>query len=336
MRHGNLLSGGKTVGYWWNAAVNQASRGELSISTIPGWHPRLKLIIMVPTSAAISQARPLMLQKLLSIEMLPVFVLGGGAFGVVLLISWLFVDESIEHRILITSASLIVYVVLLVSKAPVVRDALYQLRQRLRSPIYEVNAGGMIWTTSQDDGPVLLKRGLTVAKNTFKAAKAESTFSNRMLILAGRSRSIRLDLNEETQDDSQENEDHAEGQRRVDFLIRGYRSKVAQIANEIDKEIAPFIENLTREIQEGSSSPNFWLNIHLPGSNPFLKFYLRDIPNAEVGKFQIELIDCPGGNPVNVKILEQGFNISARTPLGLSQSARRYLFTPALSDGDRD
>ena len=223
-------------------------------------------------------------------------------------------------------------------KIPAIRLFLHRLYYRINGPTYEIQAGGTIRSRLSDSEQKLLTLGLLTAKKVYATASVEAILSNRVMIKADRSRTIRLDLPlefDDSDDDEQANapvdDDHG---RTVEFQLWGYDGKAARIEALLEKEIGPFINHLITEMQAKNDSRNLWLRISRQGKNPFLQFYLRDVPNAQVNNFQLDLTDVFAGDLVSVVIREDGFRIAAKTPLGLVNSAKSYLSTPALSHRD--
>lgn len=251
--------------------------------------------------------------------------------AVVAFVAWPLADQSIWRLFLIAAAPAIPELARVALKVPAVRLLVHRVAHRLSGPVYEVQAGGMIWTTSSDSEATLLDRGLTIAKKVYSNAKVETSLTNRVMIKAGRSRTVRIDLPQELQHGCGEEEND----RRVEFLLWGYDGKATRIEKLLEKEIAPFIDELTKAMQNGGESRNFWLRIHTQGQNPFLQFYLRDVPDAEVSNFQLELTDIFAGDLIKVSVQQDGFRVTATTPFGLASSAKAYLATPALSHRHR-
>ena len=223
-------------------------------------------------------------------------------------------------------------------KIPAIRLFATKLYHRVGGPTYEVQAGGTIWTTTPESEGELLRLGLSTAKKVYTNAKVETALTNRVIIKADRSRTIRIDLPQDFDDDD-EHMDSDEGtgghDREVMFQLWGYSGKATGIETMLEREIAPFFDQMIAVMQEGHTPGNFWLRIHMEGKNPFLQFYLRDVPDAEVGKFQLDLTDVFAGDSIRVAIGEDSFRLSANNPRGLVNSAKSYLSTPALAHRDR-
>ena len=93
-------------------------------------------------------------------------------------------------------------------------------------------------------------------------------------------------------------------------------------------EVAPLLERFDKEMAKQGIRPNFSLRAEIGGENPFLMFYLRDVPSANVSKFQLRLTGGEHGNLAYVNVAANSIDVSARTPSTLVESASRYLAFP--------
>ena len=155
-------------------------------------------------------------------------------------------------------------------------------------------------------------------------------FANRIVIKAGRSRTIVIDV----QDDVLGEPDCDDGdgeQQLVEFSLRGYDAGVTHTQEMLDEEIEPFIDALVDAVQDGIKSQNFSVAIGMNSPNPFLNFYLKDVPTASVKDFRLDLNDMYAGDPVRVVVRQDGLHVAARKPSSLVKSTKAYLVTPALS-----
>ena len=259
-------------------------------------------------------------------------------FGVVALIAWPMAKDSIWRLFLIAAVPAIPETIRAVWQIPTIRLYAHRFWARVSGPTYEVQAGGVIRSTSLEDEKELLDLGLSTAKKVYASAKVETRLTNRLVIKAGQSRTIRVDLPQGfDQDDEHMGSDEEQcNDREIAFQMWGYDGKATRIEYLLAKEIAPFFDNVIAAMKAKNDSRNFWLTISMEGKNPFLKYYLRDVPNAEVDKFQLDLTDVLAGDSVKVAIREDSFRFAANNPWGLVNSARTYLSTPALAHRDSD
>ncbi len=259
--------------------------------------------------------------------------------GVVIGIAWVVNDGTPASRIGLTAVASVAWTaVTALWKIPAFRVLLRTLHRRFGGPTYVIEAGGVVWPgIAAADDTQLLNMGLSVAKRMHKKAQPDATFDNRMLIQGDRSRSIRLDVQRETADDVWSDDFDESSEPQLSFLMRGYTGNMARTKKMLDREIGPFMNRLVDEAEAKRKGRNFWLRITMEqGQNPLLRFYLRDVPTAQVDSFQLNLTDRSGDEPVRVVVRGDGFSISTRTVDGLTNSAKTYLSSLALPDTDRD
>lgn len=265
--------------------------------------------------------------------------------GVVIVIAWVVNDGTPASRIGLTAVASVAFTGLTALwKFPAFRVFLRELRHRIGGPAYEIEAGGVIYPgiatdESRLDDSELLDIGLSVANRMHKKARRVAKLPTRMVIRADRSRSITLDVQQETADDEYADGWDESRKSQMAFDMRGYTGNTARTKKMLDDEIGPFMNRLVDETKAHPTGRNFWLRITMEqgqNRNPLLMFYLRDVPTTEVNSFQLNLTDQFGGEPVRVVILGNGFNISTRTVDGLMNSAKRHLSNLALPHSDRD
>ena len=282
------------------------------------------------------------MKSLLSLEVLVsvVFILVWS--GVALFIAYPLADKSLVRSLLMIAMSLLAMIYGVVKTSPTLRLLYQKLRYRLLGPTYQVRAGGTFRATMSENDSALLKVGLDTARKVFVTAKAESTLANRMLILGANSRTIKFDLPQEFDEtdadglgDALADED-TRVSRLVEVELWGYEANSTRVADLVEREIVPFFDNLGDNMRAETKGRNFWLQITLPGRNPFLQFYLRDVPDADVSLFQLEFTRNMAGDQAKVGIRKEGFSISAFSPRPFVRLVRDYLSTPALAHSDRD
>ena len=251
-------------------------------------------------------------------------------------------DKSLTRVILMGAMSLSTMLYGVAKTSPLLRFHYHKLRYRLRGPTYQVRAGGTFRTAIFESNSTLLMTGLQTAQKVYGAARAESTLTNRIVIGGANSRTIRLDVSQEFDDDDEYDPDDmladedAKVCRLVEVELWGYEANSTRVAKLVENEIVPFFDNLADSMQAEAKGRNFWLKITLPNRNPFLQFYLRDVPDANVSEFQLEFTQDMAGDSARVAIQKEGFSISAFTPRPFARLVRTYLSTPALANSDRN
>ena len=263
--------------------------------------------------------------------------LGSGLllFGTIILIGWIVNDGTPASRIILSAIASIAWTAIMaVFRIPAVRILLYELRYLVSGPTYEIEAGGAIKSGSSLKEQELLDLGWVATKKIYTNAMPQAGPTNRMVIKANRSQTIRIDIPAEDGECLLGWGEDDDAGRVVEFFLWGYGGKAKQVKAALDKEICPFITRLTAELQAGHEGQNFWVRITTQGENPFLRFYLRDVPSAEVSSFQLHLTDKFAEGAVSVAIQENGLRIAANAPDALANSVRSYLSSPALAHRD--
>ena len=261
---------------------------------------------------------------------------------VVGVIAYPLADKSVVRSLLMAVMTLSAMAYGVIRTSPGLRFHYHRVRYRLFGPTYQVRAGGTFRPGLSESESELLKVGLLTAQKVYRTARVESTLANRIVIGGAHSRTIRLDLSQEFEDGEEDglidmpaNAD-ARHRRLVAVELWGYEANSTQVANLVEREIVPFFDNLGEAMRAEAEGRNFWLRITLPSRNPFLQFYLRDVPDADVSKFQLEFTQDMAGDKARVAIRKEGFSISAFTPRPFARLIRAYLSTPALAHSDRD
>ena len=259
-----------------------------------------------------------------------------------MVIAYPLTDKSPIRSLLMVVMSLSAMIYGVVKTSPFLRFHFHKIRYRLFGPTYQVRAGGTFLTALSASDSALLKVGLLTAQKVYKTARAESFLSNRVVIGGANSRTIRLDVSQEL-DDKDENrlddvlmDEDTRVCRLVEVELWGYEANSTRVARLVETEIVPFFDNLGDAMRAETEGRNFWLRITLPSRNPFLQFYLKDVPDAEVSTFQLEFTQDMAGDRARVAIRKEGFSISAFTPRPFARLVSTYLSTPALANSDRN
>ena len=94
------------------------------------------------------------------------------------------------------------------------------------------------------------------------------------------------------------------------------------------------IDGLLSQPLANNRSPKLSLNMNINGRNPFLGFYLRDIPTERIQFFRVEINESMSGHNVRVEASMNHLSVQASTATALVAAAKRYLASPALANLD--
>ena len=281
------------------------------------------------------------MRALLSAEVLSNFGFAVAWFSIVAFIAYPLADKSLSRVVLLGVISVTPLMFRTVMRVPFVRLWLHQLRYRFLGPTYQIQAGATFQTTFPGNDKDLLVVGLKTARKVYDKTEVDSFLSNRLIISGSTSRTIRLDVFQAEEDEFEEaglfdafDAEEVEQTRTVEASLRGYQAKSSQIVEMVEGEIVPFFDHLSTAMNANIEGRNFWLRITLPSRNPFLQFYLKDVPDADVSKFQLEFTQVMAGDKVRVAIQKDGFGIDSFNPRPLGKTVRTYLSTPALAHSD--
>ena len=199
-------------------------------------------------------------------------------------------------------------------------------------PKCDIQVMGMMYSPPLRDDADMLQQVLAVAKTWDPKSRQTIALSNRSVIQAG-SRTLTVDVADlysdvwGAGDEGEMPNEEGCGQRQVNIDLRGYVGPLGQMESEL-RAIVALLEAL---VAHGGSQPTFSLIAHISGINPFLLFYLRDVPTESIKDFRLQLAKEEYGNLVSVAVTVDTIRVSARTPSALAESARRYLGAPALA-----
>ena len=253
----------------------------------------------------------------------------------ILLVFWSVGEEPVWRSIVIALVPLVPGAISACWRVNYIRQPLFKLWYRLRGPNYEVQARGTVWVQSSWSNEKLLDAAFSVAKNWRTDSKVELRISERIVIQSG-PRTLSVDVPQQFDcNDSEEevaNKEQSQQDKVVHFHLRGYDSKFSRIDFLLNSEIGPLLEQLSGQMRPQGNSENYSLEVRMGNVNPFLQFYLRDVPGVQVDLFQLRLTDLDAGNKVHVNVEANRLTVSTRSPGALVRAARRYLANPALSN----
>ena len=158
--------------------------------------------------------------------------------------------------------------------------------------------------------------------------------ANRMLTFDA----VNLDVHQDWEDEGDEESDEYVGDvsewqdrgRRVAFNLAGYDGKLTEVDSLLRTDVAYLLECLNDAVKRQDALPIYSLRVTIEGGNPFLVFYLKDIPTKDTEQFNLRLVSGEGASQVAVNVSLDFIDVSARTPARLLESAREYLASPAL------
>ena len=272
--------------------------------------------------------------------LIPLFV-GLAAAAFIALLAWFIVDGTLSRLWLMGVAPNALTLGSSLLKVAVVRRRVHKWWYNFIGIDYSVEAGGILRVPLTAGEKGVLDCALRAAKKVFGTASVETRLTNRLIIKAG-TWTARIDVpqpllpegEDEGDADADEDEDDHEATREVSFQLWGYNGKETRIAAKLDQQVAPFIRDLAENMKALPDTRSFWLRIRMAGKNPFLGFYLRDVPGSKVGQFHLDLTDSIAGNTVHVFIRDDGFRVSSEDPSALVAATRSYLSTPAFAHSD--
>ena len=99
----------------------------------------------------------------------------------------------------------------------------------------------------------------------------------------------------------------------------------------LQSEIKSLLEELERQMGKRGTSPNLALRARIVGTNPFLIFYLRDVPPGRVDEFRLSVSEERHGHAASVTVGANAVFVAARSPSVLVDTASRYLASPSLA-----
>ena len=216
---------------------------------------------------------------------------------------------------------------------PRIRLPAYRLYYLAFGPRCDVQVLGTVPVDCSWDDATALGAALSVAQNWRKDAKQTLRISNRSVIQAGpRTLSVNIVGDWAEYDANAEATGFPSNDRHISIDLRGYESRLTRMDSLLQREVQALLDALSKdEIKRVGKRPNFTLRVHIEGTNPFLAFYLRDVPIPRIDNFQLQIDTSEFGNDVNITVTSNMMTVAAHSPSALVGSARRYLATPAIA-----
>ena len=148
----------------------------------------------------------------------------------------------------------------------------------------------------------LLNDALTLAQKWDDKSRESVRILNRSVIMAEH-RTLQIDVEEWESADLDEDvgtvmefEDGLEGwdidapsYRTVHISLTGYAGPLTWVDSMLRKEVVYLLESIATAMAHRQDGLMFTLEARLDGPNPFLTFYLRDVPMRKVKDFTLDL-----------------------------------------------
>ena len=280
-----------------------------------------------------------MMKSLLSREFLLGLIFVAFWTAAAVIIAYPLADKSLGRSFLMVAMSVAAMLFGVARSSPRARLLYHRVRFYAFGPTYKVSVAGVFRTSAPGEDKVLLEVGTSVAKKVYGTTRVLPPLTNRVAIRANDSTTIQITLPQEPEHEHEPDDpiDLAfETGRLVEVELWGYDTNARRITKVMEREIVPFLSGMVDALQAETLGRSFSLNITLPSKNPFLRFYLKDVPDADVNKFQLEFSQKVAGDYARVVVRENGFSVSAFAPQPFTRIVRTYLSTPALAHSEGD
>lgn len=119
-------------------------------------------------------------------------------------------------------------------------------------------------------------------------------------------------------------------ERRLFFNLVGFGGKPTKVDSWLGSEVGVLLERLNDRLKKPGAVPMYSLRADIGGKNPFLVFYLKDLPTRQADSFALKMVVGEGEEQVGVYVSMEYVDISARSPSRLLESAKKYLASPLL------
>ena len=211
----------------------------------------------------------------------------------------------------------------------------YKNYYRFFGPNCSVRIVGQFQVDADLSDNALLGRVLTLAKEINSRSHEDITINNRSVIRVGAqvlTTTVATTSQEEDNDgDGLGSEEEAQVEKSMSFDLGGYEGAIASLDEALRKRALPLLLRLNSEIKKQGTLANLSLQAQINGNNPFLTFYLRDVPSSRVQGFYLKIETKNHGYIEMLEVTGDTITVAARTPDALTESARGYLASPALA-----
>lgn len=216
------------------------------------------------------------------------------------------------------------------------RLCFYQWYHKHYGPECTVTIRGSFHTDSPDPKD-LLDRFFSVVRHWDDTAH-RSQKANYSTVLT-RARSLTAQViqpdEESIQPDTRDEEDVIEPDpkdeapnARLAFTLTGYDGRITRVDSLLEREVLYLLPRLQGALTlRCAPAPLFSLDARITsGANPFLTFWLRDVPLDDVDAFTVE----GKAEEYYLRVTADSVSVSSTDPIMLVQQARRHLASPTL------
>ncbi len=148
----------------------------------------------------------------------------------------------------------------------------------------------------------------------------------------GRTLTVTISGHTDECDDNEEEPNCEPLDRYIAIDLRGYEGKLTRTDSLLHREVQALLDAFSNDMKKSGTQTNFTLRVSIQGNNPFLAFYLRDVPVNRVDNFELRVNANEFGNDVTVTVRSNLITVAAHSASALVGSARRYLATPAIAN----
>ena len=220
----------------------------------------------------------------------------------------------------------------------------YRRYYRIFGPRCVISLSGVV-PTCPDVESALLDKALGIAGRWRPGARSLLRNANRVVIEADY-KTLTVDVLPDDVDESEEFDEFEDDDgldapgiepqqySRIHFQLRGYAGPLTRMDSLVSSEIASLMSQLLRGMGSSSGTPNFALRAEVAGVNPFMTFYLRDVPADRIKEFRLNITEERHGSRVVTTVMSSSIGVSAHDPVALVQAAKSYLASPALAHVD--
>jgi hypothetical protein len=211
----------------------------------------------------------------------------------------------------------------------------YKRYYRFFGPNCAVRIVGQFQVDANLSDKALLGKVLTLAQEINSRAHEDIGINNRSVIRVGAqvltTTVATISQEEDYNGDGFGPEREAQVEKSIAFDLGGYEGAIARLDDALRKRALPLLLRLNSEIKKQGTLANLSLEARVNGNNPFLTFYLRDVPSSRVQGFHLKIETKKHGYIEMLEVTADTITVAARTPDALIESARGYLASPALA-----
>ena len=211
----------------------------------------------------------------------------------------------------------------------------YKHYYRFFGPICTVRIIGRFQVDANSGDDALLNDVYMLTKKWNPGARVDLSINSRCVIRAGAqtlTATVATMPALSTYDpDESGSEEEAGVEKSVTFDLGGYEGAIASLDDALRKRALPLLLRFNSEIKKQGTLANLSLEAQINGTNPFLTFYLRDVPSSRVKGFHLKLTTERHDLTEMLEVTADTITVAARTPDALVELARGYLASPALA-----